>query len=198
MKPWLRAAASIAMMALACGLMAQSTPVKNSTTDKKAAVKPKSAVVAHATAKKAVRAKKPVVQGASVEVINGTERKVVTFSDSGKPAAKAVARPMAKTAPARTKTKPGEIQVEIINGTRREVKTLPMTGAPATAPADPSQPVVVGIVSGDTRRVGGNKDQVVVGVESSGDDGSTTIGKTTRPVAVGVSPKPKRKPYRPQ
>jgi len=159
----------------------------------------------------------------SVEVINGQAWKTMTFNCQTQRPSKTAA---AKDAPQAAHVAKSTMQVEILNGTRHEIQ-LVNNGPREAVPVHPlkanAPPVVVGIVSGDTKRVGGNKQRVVVGIESSGtkvvtgvassgsknkqgnaqpvviaiESADTEIsGKSTQPVAVGVEPHPRRAPYR--
>jgi hypothetical protein len=125
---------------------------------------------AHPVAAKAPapRRAKAAVPPQSVEVFNGASIETQEFNAPEPSAA----------IPAGTNHSPAVTTVEIINGSDREIKTLNQTpyetNRQGSAPHS-AQPVVVAIVSSDTKRVGVNKQTVV----------------------VGIAPRPKRPPYQP-
>ncbi len=107
----------------------------------------------------------------------------------------------AKDAPQAARTAKTTMQVEILNGTKHEIQLVnsgPREAVPPHSAKVKAQRVVVGIVSGDTKRVGGNKQRVVVGIESSstrvvtgvassaGSSGATNKQGSAQPVVIGV------------
>jgi|SRR5208337_4985892 len=104
----------------------------------------------------------------SVEVINGASIETQDFNAAEPDAA----------IPAGTNHSSAVTTVEIINGSDREIKTLNETPYETNRQGSAqqnAQPVVVAIVSSDTKRVGVNKQTVV----------------------IGIAPRPKRPPYQP-
>ena len=113
---------------------------------------------AHPTAAKmaAARRAKPAAPPQSVEVFNGDSIQTQELD-----------APHSSAVPAGTNHSSAATTVEIINGSDREIKTLNETPYETNRQGNAhrnARPVVVAIVSSDTRRVGVNKQTVVIGI----------------------------------
>ena len=154
--------------------------------------------------------------GTSVEIINGSEKSTVILNDqqsTGPAPAKTLHKRGAKSLRESSEgTDPSVTTVEIINGSEREIRTLNDTSYETSRQRGAhrnTQPVVVAIVSSDTRRVGINRRPVVIGIESAGPDdlkaspianGSESTAKSNQKsdlVVIGIAPRLKRPPYQP-
>ena len=135
----------------------------------------------------------------NVEVINGSKTTIMTFRSQPSLGMRAqdVALKMSGKVPAQKSAAaaPSPIQVDVINGDRWETKTFDenaiVGGGHGSATAS-AQPVVIWISSSDTRRQGGIKEPVVIGIASSE---SETREAGSQRVAIEVSPHPKRPAY---
>lgn len=154
--------------------------------------------------------------GTSVEIINGSEKSTAILNDqqsTGPAPAKTLHKRGAKSLRESSEgTDPPVTTVEIINGSEREFRTLNDTSYETARQGSAhrnTQPVVVAIVSSDTRRVGINRRPVVIGIESAGPDdlkaspianGSESTAKSNQKsdlVVIGIAPRLKRPPYQP-
>ncbi len=131
---------------------------------------------------------KSVPAANTVEVINGSAKRTVvldTQQSTGPRSLRAGDKRSGKRPGERgARAVPSVTRVETINGTFREIKLLNADKAEASGAGigrRSAQPVVVGIISSDTRRVGGNRQQVVVGIASSG-----SKSETAPPVVIGI------------
>ena len=111
-----------------------------------------------------------------VDVINGAQVLHTCFDP----------RPRAEE----TKTSPDQLQVEVINGSAENTQYFYDSGQDAQIEAMLNKPVVVGVQSGDTRTMGGNKNPLVMRVNSAAITGG-------QPVTNRISPRPKRPAYQP-
>ena len=89
-----------------------------------------------------------------------------------------------------TKVSPGQMQVEVINGSAENTQYFYDSGQDAQIEAMLNKPVVVGVQSGDTRTMGGDKNPLVTRVNSAAMTGGQRV--TNR-----ISPRPKRPVYQP-
>jgi hypothetical protein len=124
----------------------------------------------------------------SVEVINGASTKKVVFQSDKDVAADGSA-----------KNAPAPLKVEVVNGTSMDTQYFYAGNGQELAQNEGAQrrPVVIGILSSNTRIAGGNKHPVVTGIATAepGDAKSTSGGGLK--LATGVAPQPKRPDYLP-
>jgi hypothetical protein len=90
-----------------------------------------------------------------------------------------------------TKSAPGQLAVEVINGSTENTQFFYGNGRDEQIEAMLNKPVVVGVQSGDTRTMGGNRQPLVTRVNSAG------TGSYGQPVTNRISPRPKRPAYQP-
>ena len=151
--------------------------------------------------------------GTSVEVLNGAARRTVVL-DTRPPTRlpkAAYKRGGKRLGGGEATTAPPVTTVETINGTFREIKVLNGAADEASGARRSTRPVVVGIVSSDTKRAGGNRQRVVIGIGSSASKSmnakpvvvgvasseSENVGKNAQPVAVGIGSSGLRSENRP-
>jgi len=125
----------------------------------------------------------------SVQVINGDATKKVVFQDDQPASAKSEPK-QAKNAP------PPPIKVEVMNGSSTDTQYFSGNQDEQMAEVR-NRPVVIGVQSSNTRRVGGEKHPVVTSVNSAeGEDAKASTG-AGQPVMNSVAPHPKRPEYQP-
>ena len=88
-----------------------------------------------------------------------------------------------------TKALPDQLQVEVINGSAEDTQVFYGAGQDTQIEAMLNKPVVVGVQSGDTRTMGGNKNPLVTRVNSAGAGDAKVTNR--------ISPRPKRPSYQP-
>lgn len=128
---------------------------------------------------------KPDTAPTTVEVINGTSRRVVTLQSEVAPTKTASARRRHSARHAKHRRRhrsaaPPPLTAEILNGNQKETRVFRGESA-SSAPPKNLSPVVVGIASGESENR--QNKSVVIGISSV--DSSDAAG--TKPVVVGVA-----------
>ena len=124
----------------------------------------------------------------SVEVINGASTKKVVFqSDKGTSASESA------------KNVPTPLKVEVVNGTSTDTQYFYAGNAQTEAQqaGERNRPVVVAVLSSNTRFAGGNKHPVVTGITAAEAGDAKSAGGGGPKLATGIAPQPKRPDYQP-